>query len=70
MMQITTQYIYTYRGEPKRIAIYYHDGAVTTDRGGDYVYTEGELAGTGPLTDAQREAIAGILAVHLVPVIP
>ena len=68
-MKLTTSYTYTYRGVLRSIVIHYHDGAVTTDRGGDYVYTDGELAGTGPLTDAQREAIAGILAVHLVPVI-
>jgi hypothetical protein len=60
-MQITTQYIYTYQGEPKRITIYYIDGNITCtldgEPCGEYTMGASMIVGSALLSADIRRAI-------------
>ena len=54
-MVIKTMYNYTYRSELRRIYV------ELTDDLGTYEWADGEIVGSGPLSPAQRAAIADLL---------
>lgn len=68
MITINLAYRYTYREEPRSMAVQYLDGAVSvTDHAGDlhsltYDTENATLTGPGQLADTHRRAIAGLLA--------
>lgn len=68
MITINLAYRYTYREEPRSMAVQYLDGAVSvTDHAGDlhsltYDAENAILTGPGQLADTHRRAIAGLLA--------
>lgn len=68
MITINLAYRYTYREEPRSMAVQYLDGAVSvTDHAGDlhsltYDAENATLTGPGQLADTHRRAIVGLLA--------
>lgn len=68
MITINLAYRYTYREEPRSMAVQYLDDAVSvTDHAGDlhsltYDAENATLTGPGQLADTHRRAIAGLLA--------
>ena len=69
-MVIKTMYNYTYRSELRRIYVELTDDVLTaqryegrelTDDLGTYEWADGEIVGSGPLSPAQRAAIADLL---------
>ena len=68
MITIDLAYRYTYREEPRSMAVQYLDDAVSvTDHAGDlhsltYDAENATLTGPGQLADTHRRAIAGLLA--------
>lgn len=67
MITINLAYRYTYREEPRSMAVQYLDDAVSvTDHAGDlhsltYDAENATLTGPGQLADTHRRAIAGLL---------